>query len=123
MPRGGKRPGAGRPKGSRSRSTLAKLVGGNLKLTVLDDGEFINLCRDQAPRLIQLLVKIANDPNVAGSARVGAATAVVNHAYGRPRLSVPPVDPANDDWCPLTLIRPGDDDFEINTIDKSEVTS
>ena len=111
---GGKRPGAGRPKGSRNKSTLAKIVGEALDLEVLGDAELMMLCRDRAPDVLSILVKIANNERAPAQARVNAASTVLAYGYGRPRLAPPPSQENAPDWGePLRLVQPGDDDFDL----------
>lgn len=69
---GGKRPGAGRPKGSRNRTTKACEA----------------VAREHAPRMFEVLAEVANDATEPAAARVAAAKAVLDRAYGRPRQSV-----------------------------------
>jgi len=79
MPRGGKRPGAGRPAGSQnkdtaaSRAALADLVAGHVEIA------------------IATLAAIAKTGE-SESARVAAATAILDRAYGRPGQSVEVTD-------------------------------
>jgi len=71
MPRGGKRPGAGRPSGQPNRDTaqrraaLAELVAGHVETAVA------------------ALAKIAASGE-SEAARISAATALLDRAYGRP---------------------------------------
>lgn len=75
MPRGGKRPGAGRPAGSQNRDTaasraaLADLVAGHVETA------------------IATLAQIAKTGE-SEAARVSAATAILDRAYGRPGQAV-----------------------------------
>lgn len=75
MPRGGKRPGAGRPAGkpnrdtAASRAALADLVAGHVETA------------------IATLAQIAKTGE-SESARVSAATAILDRAYGRPGQAV-----------------------------------
>jgi hypothetical protein len=75
MPRGGRRPGAGRPAGSQNRDTaasraaLADLVAGHVETA------------------IATLAQIAKSGE-SESARVSAATAILDRAYGRPGQAV-----------------------------------
>lgn len=79
MPRGGRRPGAGRPAGSQnkdtaaSRAALADLVAGHVETA------------------IATLAEIARNGE-SESARVSAATAILDRAYGRPGQSVEVTD-------------------------------
>lgn len=75
MPRGGRRPGAGRPAGSQNRDTaasraaLADLVAGHVETA------------------ITTLAQIAKTGE-SEAARVSAATAILDRAYGRPGQAV-----------------------------------
>lgn len=75
MPRGGKRPGAGRPAGSQnkdtaaSRAALADLVAGHVETA------------------IAMLAEIAQNGE-SEAVRVSAATAILDRAYGRPGQAV-----------------------------------
>lgn len=110
---GGKRPGAGRPRGARSKSTLEKVRDTALQLAVLEDNELTMLARDRVPELLALLVKIARDPGVSGAARVNAAQCVIAYAFGRPRLRAEASGSDAPEWgAPLQLVGPGDPDFE-----------
>lgn len=72
---GGKRKGAGRPAGSRSRATF------NQKATLSE------LARDHTDVALSALVDIAMNGE-SESARVSAATALLDRGYGRPRQAV-----------------------------------
>ena len=79
MPRGGRRPGAGRPAGSQNRDTaasraaLADLVAGHVETA------------------IATLAQIAKTGE-SESARVSASIAILDRAYGRPGQSVEVTD-------------------------------
>lgn len=79
MPRGGRRPGAGRPAGkpnrdtAASRAALADLVAGHVETA------------------IKTLSDIAQNGE-SESARVSAATAILDRAYGRPGQAVEVTD-------------------------------
>jgi hypothetical protein len=75
MQRGGKRPGAGRPKGKQNRSTEA------MKATLED------LARRHTPVAINALVTIA-ERGESEAARVSAATAILDRGYGRPKQQI-----------------------------------
>jgi hypothetical protein len=70
---GGKRPGAGRPKGSRSRATIEH------KATLEE------LARAHTATALSVLVEIASKPTATDSARVAAASAILDRGYGKPR--------------------------------------
>jgi hypothetical protein len=72
--RGGRRPGAGRPAGARSRATAAH------KATLSD------LAREHTTTALQVLVDVAKKGE-SESARVAAANAILDRAYGKPRQS------------------------------------
>jgi hypothetical protein len=69
--RGGKRPGAGRPKGSVNKATA-------------DIREAASVYSDQA---LKVLVQIATSGE-SEAARVSAANAILDRAHGKPRQSV-----------------------------------
>lgn len=73
--RGGKRPGAGRPKGARSRATTHQ------KQSLSD------LAKQHTETALNALVNIATSSE-SDAARVSAATALLDRAYGKPRQSV-----------------------------------
>ena len=73
--RGGKRPGAGRPPGSRNKATLAREAGAK---TLTD------LARERTEFALNALADVAGDANATASARVSAATALLDRAWGRP---------------------------------------
>lgn len=81
MPRGGKRPGAGRPKGSRNRATVAA---GGRTLT--------ELARAASPRMIEVLERIALDPAMTPAARVSAANGILDRALPRVRPADAPAE-------------------------------
>ena len=72
---GGIRPGAGRPHGARNKSTLAR------------EGEAVTLselARKETSFALGVLKEVASDAEQSGSARVSAAVALLDRAYGRP---------------------------------------
>ena len=73
--RGGKRPGAGRPPGSRNKATLAREAGAK---TLTD------LARERTEFALDALADVAGDANATASARVSAAIALLDRAWGRP---------------------------------------
>lgn len=64
---GGKRPGAGRPKGSKNKKTL----------------ELEELTRKHAPEAVQRLVDLMNDPTHPG--HVTAIKELLDRGYGKPK--------------------------------------
>lgn len=72
---GGARPGAGRPKGSRNKATLARAAG-------LPDA--VAAARTYAAQAFDVLAEVMGDTEAPASARVKAATELLNRAYGRP---------------------------------------
>jgi hypothetical protein len=72
--RGGHRPGAGRPKGVINRATREQ------------KGRIEDLAKAHSPKALKTLVDVA-EKGVSESARVTAATALLDRAYGRPRQS------------------------------------
>jgi hypothetical protein len=71
MGAGGKRPGAGRPKGSRDRATAAQ------------GAALSELARQHTEPALKALVTIATTGQ-SEAARVSAATAILDRGYGRP---------------------------------------
>lgn len=65
---GGKRPGAGRPKGAKNKRTL----------------EIEAAAKEFAPVALQALAEIAQSSE-SDSARVAASSALLDRAYGKPR--------------------------------------
>lgn len=74
--RGGKRAGAGRKPGSLSRATKEH------KITLSD------LARKHTEVALSTLVSILRKPEATDSARVAAATAILDRAYGKPPQSL-----------------------------------
>lgn len=72
MPRGGKREGAGRPKGSPNKATAS--------------------IRDAAQAFteeaLQTLAKVMRDPDSPAASRVAAASALLDRGHGKPTQSV-----------------------------------
>ncbi len=101
---GGRRPGAGRPAGSRNRSTLAREAGA---VTLAE------LARESTADAIMALRQVMLDAEAPASARIAAATALLDRAYGRPSPRVElDKDPGPPDVDTRRLIHPGDPDFE-----------
>lgn len=71
MPRGGKRTGAGRPAGSRDSATVEQ------KVTLQE------LARQHTDLAIGVYVKVATEGE-SESARVAAASAILDRGYGKP---------------------------------------
>lgn len=69
--RGGKRPGAGRKKGSRNKATDAQL------------GSLTELAQSHAALALHALVQIAQSGE-SEAARVSAANAILDRGYGKP---------------------------------------
>lgn len=70
--RGGSRPGAGRPKGAKSRATV------EAKATLSD------LAKAYAPAALETLSTIMRSADASDSARVAAANALLDRGYGKP---------------------------------------
>lgn len=68
---GGKRPGAGRKKGSRELATIEQR------------GTLSDLARAHTPDALQTLVSVAKSSD-SDAARVSAAVAILDRGYGRP---------------------------------------
>ena len=73
--RGGKRPGAGRKPGSRNKATLAREAGA---------ATLAELAREETTAALGVLKEVATDSGQSGSARVTAAVALLDRAYGKP---------------------------------------
>lgn len=69
--RGGKRPGAGRPKGAKDKATREQ------------GGTLAELARSHTVDALRALVSIAKSGE-SEAARVSAATAILDRGYGRP---------------------------------------
>ena len=72
---GGRRQGAGRPPGSRNKATLAREAGAK---TLTD------LARENTEAALAALLEVAGDATAPAAARVTAATALLDRAWGRP---------------------------------------
>lgn len=70
--RGGARPGAGRKKGQVSQAKR----------------ELAEMAKDHAETALGVLVSIATNDTAGDAARVSAASAILDRAYGKPRQSV-----------------------------------
>ena len=75
MAKGGARPGAGRPKGSRSAATVAQ------QATISE------LAREHGEAALAALVQIAT-AGESEAARVSAANAILDRAYGKPTQTI-----------------------------------
>lgn len=85
--RGGKREGAGRPKGRKDRATLAEIV--NLETEA----------RRYSVIAIEALLDVA-EKGESESARVNAASALLDRGYGRPRQAI---EHSGTDGSPLAI--------------------
>ena len=109
---GGRRRGSGRPAGSRNRSTLAREAGA---VTLAE------LARESTADAIMALREVMLDSEAPASARISAATALLDRAYGRPSPRAElDNDPGPPDAGTLRLIRPGDPDFEPLELDTED---
>lgn len=72
--RGGRRPGAGRPKGKVSAAKK----------------EIAEMARDYAEDAMKVLVDVARDANAPAAARVSAANAIIDRGYGKAPATVEP---------------------------------
>ena len=79
---GGKRPGAGRPKGSRNRATLAREAG---------LGGAVEAARAHVECAFATLAEVMADDTAPAAARVKAAGMLLDRAYGR----APAVNPVS----------------------------
>lgn len=71
MPRGGKRTGAGRPKGAANKATA----------------DIREAAQEYTELALQVLVEVAQTGDSA-SARVSAANAILDRAYGKPKQAL-----------------------------------
>jgi len=72
MARGGARPGAGRPKGSKNKVTEQKRK------------RLADLAQEYTEEALQALVSVVRDETAQYSAKVNAATALLDRAHGKP---------------------------------------
>ena len=86
--RGGKRPGAGRKRGkvSQAKRTLAEMA------------------KDHADAALKTLAAVHADEDAPAAARVSAATAILDRAYGKPQQSVALSNPDGTAIQPTTII-------------------
>lgn len=71
MAKGGARPGAGRPPGSKSTLNAAKRE------------SLAEKAQKYTEAALKVLVEIAQDPNAAGAARVSAANSLLDRGHGK----------------------------------------
>jgi hypothetical protein len=81
MPAGGKRLGAGRPRGSRALTLLAP-TGERMS--------FYEAARQYDKKALQVMASILMDEKQPASLRLAAANDLLDRAYGRPPLAVDP---------------------------------
>jgi hypothetical protein len=79
MPAGGKRLGAGRPKGSRALTLLAP-TGERMS--------FYEAARQYEKEALQVIVSVLRDAKQPASLRLAAANDVLDRAYGRPPVAI-----------------------------------
>ena len=115
MPRGGKRHGAGRKPGSRSRETTERLAGVR---------SLSELARSYADTALDTLAAVTSDDTAPASARIAAACALLDRGYGRPpqrvELDDPPPKEAAEDVP--RLICPGDPEHQPPPEDTQEIS-
>ncbi|MFP1634098.1 hypothetical protein ACLB6G_20400 [Zhengella sp. ZM62] len=90
MPSGGKRPGAGRPKGSRSAATKEQIA--NLS----------ELAKMHSEAALDALVKIATKGE-SEAARVSAAVAILDRGYGKPSQAMTVGNPDGSAFGPSRI--------------------
>ena len=66
--RGGKREGAGRPKGGRNKATK----------------QVADLAKEYGPKALKVLNEIMSDKGAPAASRVSAASIILDRAYGKP---------------------------------------
>jgi hypothetical protein len=79
MPAGGKRPGAGRPKGSRALTLLAPTG---------ERTAFYEAARQYDQKALQVIASILMDAKQPASLRLAAANDLLDRGYGRPPVSI-----------------------------------
>jgi hypothetical protein len=79
MPAGGKRRGAGRPKGSRALTLIAP-TGERMA--------FYEAARQYDKKALQVIVSVLMDEKQPASLRLAAANGLLDRAYGRPLVAV-----------------------------------
>ena len=103
--RGGARPGAGRKKGSVSQARR----------------DVAEMAKEHAEAALKTLVSVANNLKAPSAARVSAASAILDRAYGKPRQSVE-VDASTIGALTVTYVTapagpaptPSDEDYETD---------
>lgn len=81
---------------------------------MLADGRTLGeVCREATEEAVEALRSVMADPGSPGSARVAAATALLDRGWGRPRqrLEVDDSPPPAEGSPGLRLVRPGDPGF------------
>ena len=105
--KGGRRRGAGRPKGARNKATLARATGAK---------SLTELAQEKTENALEVLESIMNDENAPASVRVSAANALLDRAHGRPapgaRVEDDPEPEPAEERVTVRLVKPGDEDFE-----------
>ena len=105
--KGGRRRGAGRPKGARNKATLAREAGAK---TITE------LAQEKTENALEVLVSIMNDENAPATVRLSAANSVLDRAHGRPapgaRVEDEPEREPAAERVTLRVIKPGDENFE-----------
>ena len=91
--RGGRREGAGRPKGRLDKATIEQ------KATLEE------LARTHTETALNVLVNIAKNPDCNASARVAAATSILDRGYGRPRQAVAHSNENGDPLIPTFILQ------------------
>lgn len=103
---GGKRKGAGRPRGSKARTTIQKLLQqlpDDTPIDVLDAENFTRLAQHHAGHALAVLRAIAEDPKAPGHSRVQAAKALIEYGFGKPRVAGPAGAWDKDSKAPATV--------------------
>lgn len=104
--RGGKRPGAGRPRGAQNRATKEQ------------KGTLQELARSHTETALKTLVEVARKGE-SDAARVSAANALLDRAYGKPSQAVEVAGPQGG---PIPILDAaklrGATDEELDTLEK-----
>ncbi len=98
MPKGGKRPGAGRPKGSKDKTPF----------------DIREAALKKAAKAFDIIETIASGGKILPSTRLLAANAILDRAYGKPLQSTQMLDDAGKAIAPVfvQIVAATDDDVQ-----------